>query len=445
MAADEQPGSRFERSNVVVAEGGAGGQVAPLLGLGLVVMLLLGSLTYWLAGNSPTANSSPVNLGLLATSTAASRSSLAASTTSTSQPATAPANNPLPAQPPLATEELATPPPLATEGAVILRLPPSLTPGPTSTPTPVPTAIIYRDSLTGLEISAEEANLRPLLVMIDNHWDAAPQSGLDHASLVYEALAEGGITRFAAIFDGSSGEVAEIGPVRSSRIYFVEYALPYSPLYVHAGGSPAALDYLTNPAHDLLNLDLLEAGPSWRSTARLAPHNLYAKSSSLRAYLSQQQLSSPSPLQTAGWQHKADQPPATPPVSTTISFSFSDANRSDVLWKYDFATNRYLRSQWGGPHSDLISGEQLTAHNVAILFATTAPLIGDEKLRIEVATSGEGDALFAIDGQLRLGKWQKPGQSDPLTFTYADGSPVAFNRGNTWVEVLPSSRKVLFK
>ncbi len=443
MAVDEQPGSRFERGNVVVAEGGAGGQVAPLLGLGLVVMLLLGSLGYWLAGNSPTASSSAVNLGLLVTPTAASRASLAVPATPTSQPASPPNDSLLPAPP--ATEELAAPPPSPTEGAVILRLPPSLTPGPTSTTTPIPTAIIYRDSLTGLEISAEEANLRPLLVMIDNHWDAAPQSGLDHASLVYEALAEGGITRFAAIFDGSSGEVAEIGPVRSSRIYFVEYALPYSPLYVHAGGSPAALDYLTNPAHDLLNLDLLAAGPSWRSPDRLAPHNLYAKSSSLRAYLSQQQLSTPSPLQTAGWQHKADQPPATAPVSTTISFSFSDANRSDVLWKYDFATNRYLRSQWGGPHSDLVSGEQLTAHNVAILFATTAPLIGDEKLRIEVATSGEGDALFAIDGQLRPGKWQKPGQSDPLTFTYADGSPVAFNRGNTWVEVLPTSRKVLFK
>ncbi len=318
---------------------------------------------------------------------------------------------------------------------------PTMTPVPSETATPSATATPQTppDLLTGLPTAAAVAQLRPYIVMIDNHPDAYPQSGLDKAAIVYEALAEGGITRFMAVFDGSSNAASEIGPVRSSRVYYIEWAEPYRALYVHAGGSPAALDLLWHV--QMINTDLLSIGPSWRSSDRLAPHNLYTSAPLLKKWMATQGTQA-ADFSANRLLHKDDQPRPGPHPS--ISFDFGSISRSDVTWSYNPTNNSYLRWMWGAAHVDRITGQQLSAKNLVIIFTNRSDIIGDDKGRIEVSTSGGGDALFALDGKVVAGKWQKGGPGMPLRFLAANGAEMQFNRGNTWIEVLPIGQQVKY-
>ncbi len=325
-----------------------------------------------------------------------------------------------------------------TSASLVIYMP-TITPLPSSTPVPsvTSTPVNPPDPLTGLPIDATTAQLRPYIAMIDNHPNAVPQSGLDKAAIVYEALAEGGITRFMAVFDGSSPDASEIGPIRSARVYYIEWAEPYQALYVHAGGSPAALDLLWHVL--LINTDLLSTGPSWRSSDRLAPHNLYTSSTTLKKWMADHGTQSVD-FSAARLLHKDDNP--RPGPHTRISFDFGAVSRSDVVWGYDPTTNSYLRWMWGAPHLDRISGQQLSAKNVVIVFTTRSDITGDDKGRIEVGTSGSGAALFALDGTVVAGRWQKDSPAAPLRFLDSSGAEMQFNRGNTWIEALPVGQKV---
>lgn len=353
---------------------------------------------------------------------------LAAVSTATHLPAS-PTAPPSPTQPPPTD----TPQPTSTALLIVL---PTVTPIPTATPTP----LFAADPLTGLPVTPNALHQRPYIVMIDNHPDAAPQSGLDKTAMVFEALAEGGITRFMAVFDGSSPDASEIGPVRSARAYYIDWANPFHALYVHAGGSPAALDLLWNVP--LVNTDLLSTGPSWRGTDRLAPHNLYTSSPMLKDWMAKQGTASDDTFQNDRLLHKDDNP--NPNSQQKISFDFGSVSRSDVVWAYDAGSNSYLRWMWGQPHTDLVTGQQLSARNVIIIFTSRADIIGDDKGRIEVGTTGTGDALFAMDGTVTAGKWQKDSAETPLQFFDQSGTEMRFNRGNTWVEVLPIGQKVSY-
>jgi hypothetical protein len=273
--------------------------------------------------------------------------------------------------------------------------------------------------------------------MIDNHPNAVPQSGLDKAAIVYEALAEGGITRFMAVFDASSPDASEIGPMRSARVYYIEWAEPYQALYVHAGGSPGALDLLWHVP--LINTDLLSTGPSWRSSDRLAPHNLYTSAALLKQWMASQGTQA-ADFSAARLLHKDDRPQPAP--RPRISFDFGSLSPSNVVWDYDPASNSYRRWMWGVPHVDRITGKQLSAKNVVIMFIVRSDIIGDDKGRIEVGTSGSGEALFALDGTVVAGKWRKDSPAAPLRFLDASGAEMQFNRGNTWIEALPLGQKV---
>ncbi len=349
-----------------------------------------------------------------------------------------------PPSPPSATATrpaaTAAPSPAAPPTEAVIYLP-TATPPPSDTPTPPPrpTPAMPDDPLTGLPVARARTQLRPIIVMIDNHPDAVPQSGLDKAAVVYEALAEGGITRFMAVFDAASPAADEIGPVRSARIYYVNWALPYHPIYVHAGGSPGALNTLpTLSAVD--NTDLLVDGPSWRSSDRLMPHNLYISSASMEQWAAAQGMSAGDYADNR-LLHKPDQPR---PDHPRISFDFGTISRSDVVWSYNAAGNNYLRTMWGQAHYDRITGQQLSAKNVIILFTTRADIIGDEKGRIEVGTVGGGDALFAVDGTVLAGRWQKDSDAAPLRFYDSNGAEMQFNRGNMWIEVLPNGQQITY-
>lgn len=314
---------------------------------------------------------------------------------------------------------------------------------PTAAPTIAPTAtppVVTSDPITGAPVLARGAlQQRPIVVMIDNHPNAYPQSGLDKATVVFEALAEFGLTRFMAVYaPGITPEATSIGPVRSARLYFVQWAMEFRGLYVHAGGAPQALDLLQNTT-SVVNLDALFRDRSiyfTRVSQRAAPHNLYTDSATLERAL---RALAPEPFSDPdiGFLFKTDAPPDARPPSKRIEYFF--IYREDPAgWTYDPATNSYLRLRRGRPAIDAVTGQQLRVKNVVVMEVPEAPIPGDDKGRIEQKVIGSGRARVFFDGVEREVTWRKDSPESRLLFLDASGNEIAFNPGQIWIVALPS-------
>jgi hypothetical protein len=317
------------------------------------------------------------------------------------------------------------------------------TPVPMAVPTIAPTAaptVVTSDPITGAPVLARGAlQRRPVVVMIDNHPNAYPQSGLDKAAVVFEALAEFGLTRFMAVYaPGITPEATSIGPVRSARLYFVQWAMEFRGLYVHAGGAPQALELLQNTA-SLVDVDALFRDRSvyfTRVSQRAAPHNLYTDSATLERAL---RNLAPEPFAdpNIGFLFKADAPPDARPSSRQIEYFF--IYREDPAgWTYDPATNSYLRLRRGRPAIDAVTGQQLRVKNVVVMEVPEAPIPGDDKGRIEQMVIGGGRARVFFDGVEREVTWRKDSPESRLLFLDASGNEIAFNPGQIWIVALPS-------
>lgn len=333
-------------------------------------------------------------------------------------------------------------------------LPPTVAPtiAPTDTPpTPVPTIapttapapappVVTSDPITGAPALVRGAlRQRPIVVMIDNHPSSYPQSGLDKAAVVFEALAEFGLTRFMAIYvPGIIPNATAIGPVRSARLYFVQWAMEFRGLYVHAGGAPQALEALQQTT-SLVDVDALFRNKSayfTRVSQRNAPHNLYTDSAALERALRDL---APEPFTdpTIGFLFKTDAPPDARPPSKRIEYFF--IYREDPAgWTYDPATNSYLRLRRGRPAIDAVTGQQLRAKNVVVMEVPEAPIPDDDKGRIEQKVIGSGRARVFLDGVEREVMWRKNSPEGRLMFLDASGNEIAFNPGQIWIVALPS-------
>jgi hypothetical protein len=286
----------------------------------------------------------------------------------------------------------------------------------------------------------------PLAVMIENHPDARPQSGLNQADLVYEAIAEGGITRFMAVY--WSTEAARIQYVRSARIYYIQWAAELSAVYCHWGQveDPGPVDVWPVLARlnvrDLNGLILGEE-VGFRDESRYAPHNVYTDTGLL--WRSAQSHSFNGPPVVEPWRFKEDLPqrpinPAersAPVVNVTFG---SPGSAFDVTWYYDSTNNGYVRGMGGAPHTDATTGEQLTARNIAVQFAPIRPS-GIKEYNI-IDTVGTGPAVIFQDGVAMVGTWRKDSESGRTRFFDGAGQETLFNRGRTWIEVVPTDSAV---
>ncbi|GAB4110700.1 MAG: DUF3048 domain-containing protein [Roseiflexaceae bacterium] len=348
----------------------------------------------------------------------------------TQAPAPAPTEAPAPTTAPAPTEVPApTAAPAPTEAPAPTAAPPTEAPAPTAVPSaPIPGALV-RGTV------AE----RPIVVMIDNHPNAYPQSGLDKAAIVFEALAEFGLTRFMAVYaPGITPDAPVIGPVRSTRLYFAQWALPFGAYYVHAGGSPEGLA-LVQSTQAIVNVDaLLRTGsPAFvRDNSRPAPHNLYTSSARLVEVGGALGLNPPIPSDV-GYIFKQDAPADQRPASQIINYFFLYREDS-VGWVYDPASNSYGRLRRGRPAVDAQTGEQLRSKNVVVMEVIEAPIPGDEKGRIEQQVIGSGKARLFVDGVEREITWTKSTPEQPIAFTDASGQEVQFNPGPIWIVAIPS-------
>ncbi|MGA3150086.1 MAG: DUF3048 domain-containing protein [Candidatus Saccharimonadales bacterium] len=298
--------------------------------------------------------------------------------------------------------------------------------------------------LTGVRVAPALA-ARPVTgIMIENSGDARPQSGLQDAGVVYEAIAEGGVTRFLALFQDSSPQY--IGPVRSLRPYYIDYAAPFQASIVHVGGSPDALSEVGNGS--FRNLDQFFNGNYFtRVNSRYAPHNVYTSFSQLDALNKSKGYNSSS---FTSWPRKADKKLAVP-TAKTIDFAISGP---DYYAHYDYnaANNSYLRSEGGAAHMDLVSASDTTGVQLdpKVVITIVVPLSNGAldasgAYYSEYADTGSGTVYVFQDGGVTVGTWNKAGIFDQLAFKDSSGNPIKLDAGQTWISLVASASEVSYK
>ncbi len=312
---------------------------------------------------------------------------------------------------------------------VLYKKPVQQTPAPPHHQTKTAQPVKYYSPLTGLEVPTETDTKRATTaIMIENSPDARPQSGIKAAGVVFEAIAEGGITRFLALYQQEKPGL--IGPVRSLRPYYVDWLTPFQPSIAHVGGSKLALDEVRGDGYR--DIDQFFNGPSyWRVSDRYAPHNVYTNFERLDA-LNQAKGYTESAVK--GFARK-DAAPAKTPTATQIAVTISGPTYNSS-YVYDAASNTYARSQAGAPHNDRESG-QITPTTVVVLYTNMSKVMEDG-WREQIQSTGDGRAVIFQDGTATDGQWHKPTKDSQLTFTAADGSEVKLNRGQTWLSAIPN-------
>lgn len=293
--------------------------------------------------------------------------------------------------------------------------------------------------LTGLLVDPAKANRRALAVVIENHPDARPQSGYPQADIVYETLAEGGITRTLAIF--SSQDSSEIGPVRSARVYFLDWAKEWNAVFAHVGGNIDALDRIASEKIPDLN-QFNWGNYFWRSTDRYAPHNVYTTTEKL--YSASTAAGYPVTGVPNVLKFKKDLAEAERPVSQSISIDFSSP-LFKVGYEYNPKNNNYFRSVGGSVHLDKTTGKQLTTKNIIVLYQTVGygvTRIGEQK--VNIGTVGTGNALVFLDGKAISAKWSKVSMSEVTKIVDGNGAEIELNPGQTWFEVVPVGAAVTY-
>lgn len=280
------------------------------------------------------------------------------------------------------------------------------------------------------EVSGQPLD-RPLAVMIENHSAARPQAGLDRAEVVYEALAEGGIPRFLAIFTRDDAPL--IGPVRSARPYYIDLMQGYDPVYVHCGQSIEAQQILEARRVPEIN-EIFDKRPFWRDEHRKRPHNLYTSTASLLREAERLGLATGS----GRWSPPTDPSPLGGNAGTSIRIDYPYGQHYSVRYNYDPAANRYLRFMDGKPHLDAVTKEQLSARTLIVQEADSRPLEGAELGEIQVDVIGSGRCWFFRDGKWVLGHWRKDAPEVATVYSAESGDELRPGPGPTWIQIVPN-------
>ncbi len=277
---------------------------------------------------------------------------------------------------------------------------------------------------------------RPLAVMIDNASDARPQSGLDKANIVYEMLAEGGITRFLAVYSTQSSN--NVGPVRSARPYFITKALEHSAIYVHAGESPDAAIFIREERIDDIN-ELIHFQPFWRTQNRAAPHNLYTSTEGLRDEA--KKLGYVEMVNRDYFQFETDsEETLNGDEIKNIDIRYHD--NYTVSYQYNEETQKYNRFINGEPHIDAVTRRQLEAKNLIIQNSDRKVLDSEGRLSLDLI--GEGSGLIIFNGYSEEIIWRKGSLASRTFFYDKEGNRLAIQPGNVWIQIVHPDTELTF-
>ena len=307
-----------------------------------------------------------------------------------------------------------------------------------------PEVLPYVNPLTGEGMKTDFSNRRPAAIMINNIKISCPQNGVGSADIIYECLAEGGLTRLMMV-SMDYENLPEVGSIRSSRDYFLDFAADYDALYVHAGASQYA--YIAISERKVQNLDGVNMW--FPSTFYQDPdrkknmgyeHSTMTTGEGIASGIKYKRYRT---ALTEGFDYPLD----FVSFDTVLTYEnraehiripFSGVQTTDFV--YDADTGTYLRYQFDGEkHIDGLTNEQLAFENVLIYFCETGEITGDPKYRIEVGTIGEGTGYYAANGTYTQITWKKESHTDPIKFYDADGEPLLLNVGKTFISVCPTT------
>ena len=304
----------------------------------------------------------------------------------------------------------------------------------------------YVNPLTGEGCQREIAQNRPVAIMLNNLKKALPQLGVSQADIIYEAPAEGGITRMLAVFQDVE-DVGEIGSVRSARDYYVSLALGHDALFLHAGGSPSAYSAIYD--WDVTALDCVN-GPYegtlfWRDQERRKSMGLEHS-----VLTSGETISELLPTYSYRLEHQEgfqypvsflDQgQTAQGEAASQLTVKFSTYKTG--IFTYDPETGKYAVEEYGAPYVDGNSGEQVQVKNVLLLRTDISTVPGDAEGRLNVRTTGTGEGLLLCDGTVQEITWSKASHSAPLTYLAEDGQPIELGVGSSYINIVDSSAQV---
>ena len=284
---------------------------------------------------------------------------------------------------------------------------------------------------------------RPIAVMIDNHNLAWPQAGLNKAYLVYEAIVEGGETRLMALFKGV--DVDKIGPVRSSRHYFLDYAMENDAIYVHYGWSPQAQSDIGKYKVNNIN-GLTESNSTfWRVKDKAAPHNAATSTAKILASAEKHKYKTTSNATSVlNYTNKEVTLEDSDITATKVKIPYSDLQ--SVTYEYNAETKRYERYARGKKQTDWDSKEVVSTKNIILTFAKNTDLNdGENKGRQTLSNIGTLNGYYITNGKAIKIKCEKTARDKKTVYKDLEGNVIEVNDGNTFMQICPIDTNVTFE
>lgn len=306
-------------------------------------------------------------------------------------------------------------------------------------------------TLTGLPVTETIRNQRPLAVMLSNIKEGCPQSGIGDAAVIYEAPVEGRITRLMGIFEDYE-KVQKVGSIRSSRDYFVFFALEFDAIYAHFGQATAYVgevlnsDFVDNISGAVAGIDKPATHSFYRSTDRKAPHNVYLDQEGLKkdiekfGYRTEHDDSYVEKFVFA--ENGTDELYASKKSATVLypggkgSDAANGYARVQAKFEYNPDEQLYYRYQYDGEHIDEVTGEQVTVSNV--IFQHCMGAVRDDNDYLVFACHGDNNykAQVFTGGKMIEGTWKRTSDNVPAQYFDEEGNPIQLNPGKTWVCII---------
>lgn len=295
--------------------------------------------------------------------------------------------------------------------------------------------------LTGEPVDIEIGTQRPFAIMINNIYDAMPQSGISQAEILYECLVESDITRLMGVFQDIE-DLNKVGSIRSARHDYIEFAKDQEAIFTHYGQSVFAQNVIDAGYPTISGLTGYGEDVFYRGSDFPAPHNVFTDKEGLLLGLEYTGLTRE---YSEGYESRL-----TFNSEDTVAETGNTANKvtlpfvySNPWFEYDAETGLYKRFQYETEHIDAVNGEQLTFENLIIQYASYEVISNDGHKDFHLV--GSGDGLWISNGKAVEIRWERASENDKTTYVYADGSPVNLNPGKSYIAIVPTDTPVVYE
>ena len=291
--------------------------------------------------------------------------------------------------------------------------------------------------LSGIYAPEVKVNRRPVAVMFDNHPRARWQAGLAQAEIVYEFMVEAPYTRYMGIYLINDPE--EIGPIRSSRPYFVTTLLEYDPVYVRVGGSVEAKNDIV--AFKIADIDGLTSSGKvfYRKSNKKKPHNLYTNMEVIRSTQAERGYKLNGDY--SGFKFYDDDTDIVGFEAKDITIQYNGENKTQYI--YDKDKKIYIRYKDGKQHIDEFDNSRIVAKNIIVEEANTKVI--DKEGRLSIDLIGDGNGIYITNGKGIKITWSKNSRSEKVRYYDENGEEIILNPGVTWIQVTMSNPRINIK